>query len=439
MSSRERDDAMAGLLKRTLAGDAGAGDDCPGPDILAAYFERSLDADETAHVELHLSECARCREQLAALGRAEEAAATQVADTPRRQPRASWLWDWRWLAPVAAVLILTAVWATRRPEFTRIAEQPTPKSAEVTPSQPALQAPPRDKQLSQPSLIAPAPSAVPTPTKAAPAAISREAKSQIRVDSQIAGSPPPPKPAASSGNAVSAENLPFSARDLVAPNTLSKKTVAPQKSSTERTANAASPSANESVEIESAAPAVAPPQAAPQSGAPMMAGAGRGNGAGVAGGVAAGAIALDSAKAKQQRIATNGRQDQAEILTATQEQLSASFVVRPPDKSVLWRIGNAGFIERSGDAGLTWSGTLPKQNAHYAAGSAPSAKVCWLVGNDGIILLTQDAANWQTIPPPTQTNFVAVAARDAWTATVTTADGRKFTTTNQGESWTPAK
>ena len=119
MSSRERDDAMAGLLKRTLAGDAGAGDDCPGPDILAAYFERSLDADETAHVELHLSECARCREQLAALGRAEEAAATPVVQAPRHQPRAPWLWDWRWLAPVAAVLILTAVWATRRPELTR--------------------------------------------------------------------------------------------------------------------------------------------------------------------------------------------------------------------------------------------------------------------------------------------------------------------------------
>ena len=88
---------------------------------------------------------------------------------------------------------------------------------------------------------------------------------------------------------------------------------------------------------------------------------------------------------------------------------------------------------------MTWHGKLPKQNAHYTAGSAPGAKVCWLVGNDGIILLTQDAANWQTIPPPAQTDFVAVAARDAWTATVTTANGRKFTTTNQGESWTPAK
>ncbi len=137
MASRERDDAMAGLLKRHLAGDAGAGNGCPGPDILAAYFERSLDADETAHVELHLSECARCREQLAALGRAEEAAATPAVQAPRHQPRASWIWDWRWLAPVAAVLVIAAVWATRRPELTRIAEHPAQAPATVATSLPA--------------------------------------------------------------------------------------------------------------------------------------------------------------------------------------------------------------------------------------------------------------------------------------------------------------
>jgi hypothetical protein len=436
MASRERHDAMAGPLKRSLAGDAGAGKDCPEPDILATYFERSLDAHETAHIELHLSECARCRDQLAALGRAEEAGAAPVVQAPRHQPRASWLWDWRWLAPVAAVLVIAAVWATRRPALTRIAEQPT--SAVATP-QPALQAPPQDKQPSQPSLTAPVPSAVPAPAKAAPAAISREAKSQIRVDSQIAGSPPPPKPAAPSENALSAGNLPASARDLVAPNGLSKKNVTPQRAFTAQTANESLASTSQSVAVESTAPAVATPQAPPASSAPMVAGAGRGNGAGVAGGVAGGVVALDSAKAKQERVATNGRQTQAEIVTTDEEQLSASFIVHTPDKTVLWRIGNAGFIERSVDGGLTWNGILPKQNAHYNAGSAPKAKVCWLVGNDGIIVLTQDAANWQIIPPPMRTNFTAVAARDAWSATVTAADGRKFTTTNQGESWTPAK
>ena len=96
-------------------------------------------------------------------------------------------------------------------------------------------------------------------------------------------------------------------------------------------------------------------------------------------------------------------------------------------------------MERSEDGGAKWKDKVPRRNANYTAGSAPSANVCWLVGRDGIILLTQDSKHWQTIPPPVQASFVAVVARDAWTATVTTADGHKFTTTNQGESWTPAK
>jgi Putative zinc-finger len=431
MASRERDDAMAGLLKRTLAGDASAGNGCPEPDILAAYFERSLDAGETARIELHLSECARCREQLAALGGAEEAAATPVVQVPRHQPRASWLWDWRWLAPVAAVLILTAVWATRRPTLTQHSAQ-TP--AEAANSQPALQAPPQDKQLSRPHLVAPASRRVQTTPQAAPPENAPAANSKARVDSATAGNPPPTKAAAAGTNATSAGDLPLSAHELAPHDALSKKAFAPRKTSADQAANARVPSASGSVAVESAAPTVAAPSA-PASGAPSSHPAMNGAVAGIAGGVTSAGPARAE---KQERVAADGSQAQAEILTATQEQRSASFIVRTPDRSILWRIGSAGFVERSEDGGRTWNGTLPRQNAHYVAGSAPSAKVCWLLGNGGIILLTQDAANWQTIPPPVQANFVAVAARDAWTATVTTANGRRFTTTNQGDSWTPA-
>ncbi len=426
MASRERDDAMAGLLKRNLAGDAGAGNDCTGPDILAAYFERSLDAGETAHVELHLSECARCREQLAALGRAEEAAAAQA---PRHQPRTAWIWDWRWLAPVAAVLVLAAVWAMRRPALTEIAQHATQTA--TAPPKPAQTSAPEEKEERPSRLVAPASSAVagtPEPVSAA--------NTKTRAKSANAESAPPAKPAAPSENALPAGNLPIPALSPAARDALSKKIVAPQKSSPEQRANARMSSANESVTVESAAPTVAMPQAAPAAGSPTAMGKG---GNSIGGGFAAGAVAADSSKAKQERVATNGPQAGAEIVATTQEELSASFIVRTPDKSIVWRVGSAGFIERSEDGGLTWNGALPKQNARYAAGSAPSAKVCWLVGNVGVILLTQDGANWQTIPPPMQTNFVAVAARDAWSATVTTADGRKFTTANQGESWTPTK
>ena len=398
----------------------GAGDDCPAPDILAAYFERSLDANETAHVELHLSECARCREQLAALGRAEEAAAAPIVQAPRHQPRASWLWDWRWLAPVAAVLVIAAVWATRRPEFTRIAEHPEQAPATAATSLPTQQpvqhadqqpAQQDKKQLSS-RVATPAPSAA--PASPAPAA---NFTAGVGVGASAENS--------RSTNAVA----PTSA----SPDELSKK-AAQQEGATDQASKApAVTSETLTVQPESSPIAsIAPEAASPHS-----------NGA--VGGVAGGASGAPSAKAqtakeKEAPALVSAFRARPEIITENQAgELSAAHIIPTSDSKIMWRIASGGFVERSNDGGLTWNGTLPKQNAHYAAGSAPSAKVCWLAGNDGIILLTQDAANWQTIPPPVQTNFVAIAARDAWTATVTTADGRKFTTTNQGESWTPAK
>src|SRR5277367_6762726 len=97
MAAREEDKAMAGLLRRSLAQDAGA-------DILAAYFDRALDQQETARYELHFSRCSVCREQLAAMSRADQASGTfGAAETEKNTSSA---WDWlvapRWLMPAAA-------------------------------------------------------------------------------------------------------------------------------------------------------------------------------------------------------------------------------------------------------------------------------------------------------------------------------------------------
>jgi len=48
MPARDDDQAMEGLLRRSLARDAAKAGECPHADILAAYYERSLDADEAA-------------------------------------------------------------------------------------------------------------------------------------------------------------------------------------------------------------------------------------------------------------------------------------------------------------------------------------------------------------------------------------------------------
>ena len=128
MAAREEDKAMAGLLRRSLAQDAGAetrtgsGEDCPEPEILAAYFDRALDQQETERYELHFSRCSVCREQLAAMARADEASGAFGAKDAEKNTSSAW--DWlvgpRWLMPAAAALVALLVfagiaWRIRKP------------------------------------------------------------------------------------------------------------------------------------------------------------------------------------------------------------------------------------------------------------------------------------------------------------------------------------
>src|SRR5579863_99831 len=107
MAAREEDKAMAGLLRRSLAQDAGAGSDsgnCPEPEILAAYFDRALDANETARYDLHFSRCSNCREQLAVMARA---GGVDDADVAEKKAAGAWAWltGQGWLMPTAATLV----------------------------------------------------------------------------------------------------------------------------------------------------------------------------------------------------------------------------------------------------------------------------------------------------------------------------------------------
>jgi len=69
------------------------------------------------------------------------------------------------------------------------------------------------------------------------------------------------------------------------------------------------------------------------------------------------------------------------------------------------------------------------------AGASPSRLVCWLVGRAGTVLLSTDGRTWRGVPFPVMTDLVAVQATNAQTATITTADGRTFQTTDGGRSW----
>jgi photosystem II stability/assembly factor-like uncharacterized protein len=77
--------------------------------------------------------------------------------------------------------------------------------------------------------------------------------------------------------------------------------------------------------------------------------------------------------------------------------------------------------------------------AMILAGAAPTAKICWVVGAGGTILRTTNGGHWKTIRPPVETDFVRVEAADALSATVTAMDGRKFSTSDGGKSWSDVK
>jgi photosystem II stability/assembly factor-like uncharacterized protein len=114
---------------------------------------------------------------------------------------------------------------------------------------------------------------------------------------------------------------------------------------------------------------------------------------------------------------------------------SPAPVIQTPDAGVQYRIPGVGVIERSSDGGATWQGQRVKADAEILAGAAPSVNVCWLVGRGGIVLVTNDGKNWKKVPSATTVDLVAVTAADGMFASVTAADGRKFSTQNGGMSW----
>ena len=106
-----------------------------------------------------------------------------------------------------------------------------------------------------------------------------------------------------------------------------------------------------------------------------------------------------------------------------------------PDPAFRWRAGAAGVVHRTPDGGVTWTPQKTGITTDLTAGSSPARDVCWLVGRGGTVLLSSDGTTWQLRPFPERVDLVAVSAMDAKTATVTTSDGRRFSTTDGGATW----
>ena len=438
MAPREPNRAAGELLRRSLA-DAvqaeGTGKDCPSPDILAAYYERSLGAAETARYELHFLQCELCREQLAALARADESPPAQ-AEARRPATNWAWLWNWRWLAPAtAAALVIVFVWVARHPVATRTSQRQSPTLvAENRPPEPPQPVPvqPEKKAAPETRMASPRESSVATPSGPALPGRSNEKQRSAAPDRVLA--PAPAK--------APAQNMPMAGRDYAETETLTKTEQLPNRGVlggavgaptadvtkiAPQPAAASAPSASAPVPSSEERIATASEQLAVEAEAPTVAAA------------KSKAVAPDEAKAMRSAAApmANNYSVRAESVVAqSAHELSAATLIRTPNPNVFWRVMPGGVIERSLDAGATWIVQTVGGRVDLVAGSAPTEQICWLVGRNGVILLTRDGAKWNTAMPPARSDFVAISAQDAKSATVRAADGRRFSTSDGGEHWT---
>ena len=429
MAPHEDEKAMDGLLRRNLARDADSAGVCPEPDILAVYFERALDAEEIERHELHFSRCARCREQLAAMARAGAPAGARAEASSPASPWA-WLGGWRWFAVPAAAMLAFAIvgFLHERNTNERDAARQSPASPPIALTQPEAR-PSENIVARQDEKKQEAPAAA--PAQKTVGALSTTGARAIVPQVSAPSALPLPKPAVDSArdeNAAAKTALNDKLTD-----TLAKAKVREQPLDTSTKLDAPR-SMSETVEVTTAAPPVpapAPPAGICESrGSPWQETARvRAHPVGWRPMVANMKELEANAQRKKSKQESDAGAAQNEIASSLDYSAAQSLTVMgkvssqmilTPDSAILWRFAGSGFVERSTDGGATWQGEEPSAGGQLIAGAAPSANVCWIVGRDGLILLTKDAKSWKKIPPPVDADFVAVSAESAPSAIVTT-------------------
>ena len=90
----------------------------------------------------------------------------------------------------------------------------------------------------------------------------------------------------------------------------------------------------------------------------------------------------------------------------------------------------------SASCGPMWPAPPSDVAGQITDSSAPSAAVCWIIGRAGTVLRSTDHQTWQRINFPVPVDLSTVNATDPRSATVVTVDGRTFSTTDGGVTWT---
>jgi hypothetical protein len=442
MPSDERDQPFERALARHLSGASG-NSACPDAEILAAYHERSLSVEETAHWKEHLAACARCQEALSLVKQSEnvltadeqhqhelepaaqlsaatamaartgmpQVAATTIAPAsvpnpaPLRKfrPRAAW----SWIVPLGAVAASVIVWVgvhefrVQRARETQIALNRLPAPLPATPRPNAKEKSKREEAAvaktqnrgsgQKPMIPASSSSAVQSPSLTSPTP-SNELAGNRRKESRplaVGGSAvlePSPSVSSYAGSADALQTSP-----LPAPSTApAVPPVAAAKVSSQRNEE------NKKAQFSKAGIAG---QLQPPAAAPTM--------------------------------------TSAEVVAVPADNLVQTRYIVAPGEKHAWRLGDAGLIEVSTDRGKTWKPQSSGVTADLTAGSATSDKVCWVAGKSGTLLLTADGGkHWSQLSSPISSDLGGVHATSASHASIwDVSNHNSFETNDGGTTW----
>jgi hypothetical protein len=381
----QRDRSIDRLLRRRESGaDLPATDACVDAETLAAWMDGSLSGDALNRAEHHASGCARCQAMLASMART----------TPETPPQPWWgVLRVKWIVPIAAAATAVVLWvAVDRQQNAAVAPVTTVQTSRepVQPPAPLVDAQERSAGSAQHERVA-----------RDKDALARSAKSEAPADlrAQRKSLPGPVVGGAAGGRTIDAlRPSPQTQSDNAA--AVPSPVAAPPL-----------PPASPQPQAASAAPSAAPVPAAELSARRPLAET---------------VTAMPESSAKAMRMA--GRAGEATAFVAGVQIVS-------PEPAFRWRVSAPATIQRSVDGGVTWKPQVAPAGIALTAGSSPSRDVCWIVGRGGAVVLSTDGTTWQLRPFPEAVNLTAVRAIDSKAATVSTSDGRQFSTTDGGATW----
>ena len=379
---------------------------CPDAAALASYVDRSLSADERAALEAHIASCPMCMEHLALL------AAVDAPETPA-DPSNAWSFErvfgsWRWLVPVATVVLVVAVWLRLPALREAVVPGASVERAVSTP---------------EPATTVPSPGGAPARADSADKPAELDQFADARAGRDAAG-----KLEASRQKTSEAVQLQAAQVDALK-----------QKERDEEAANERKNLAVARARPVAPVAAPAPPPPAPAVEEPKAEA-----GARTESRTAADAAAKPQAKdAKAPSMAETVAVPEAPSVAGANARAMRKAIAAPAFEvtasGVRVRV-ISGRFERSSDGGATWTTERTGVTTRVLSGDCPTTEVCWLAGDAGQVFVRAAGGTWADRPiAESAVGIVLIKTSSSEAATATLADGRRFSTTDGGRTWVLAQ